>query len=369
MTLKAAARAFYALLAALAAKAGQDARAQWSQLDPANLNGSWQSQGLADALLLTVAAAQMQAAQNATPYVADILSRQGVNESPLGVLNPRALTGIASDGRDLDGLLQQPLLATLGAMSDGATAVDAMEMGANAIDTIAATQVSDIGRAAVDVAMTANPGSNGYVRMLVPPSCGRCVVLAGKFYRWSSGFDRHPNDDCVHVPANEDIAGDLTTDPYAYFESLSAADQDRYFGKAAAQAIRDGADMFQVVNARRGAAGLSRPGRLTADEQKILRNGRARGRLERVDVYGRQVYVTNEGTTRRGVAGKRLIASGGETGLRTPEQRRLDRARGNRASQPSRAKTPRLMPESIAEIAGDDRDMRIALLRRFGYLL
>ena len=91
----------------------------------------------------------------------------------------------------------------------------------------------------------------GYVRMLTPPSCDRCVILAGKWYRWNQGFKRHPNCDCRHIPATEAIAGDITVDPMEYFNSLSIADQNKYFGKANAEAIREeGADIFQIVNAR-----------------------------------------------------------------------------------------------------------------------
>lgn len=58
--------------------------------------------------------------------------------------------------------------------------------------------------------------------------------------------------DCIHIPCREDSADDLRTDPKAYFNSLSAAEQDRLFTKAGAEAIRSGADMARVVNARRG---------------------------------------------------------------------------------------------------------------------
>jgi len=159
----------------------------------------------------------------------------------------------------------------------------------------------------------------------------------------------------VHVPAVEDTADDLRTDPDAYFRSLTREDQDKYFTTAGAQAIRDGADIGQVVNARRGARGLSQPGRLTDAEQRTLRGGRDRGRLERVDVFGRQVLTTTEGTTVRAVAGKRLAESGGTA-----------KAKGQRYR---RAKTPRLMPDAILEIAGDDREERVRLLKRFGYIL
>lgn len=109
--------------------------------------------------------------------------------------------------------------------------------------------------------------------------------------------------------------------------------------------------MNQVVNARRGASGLSAPGRLTAEERKIL-NGGKRAHLKRVDVYGRQVYVTTEGTTRRGLAHHRMSAWSEDV-----------------VGEFGREGYPRLLPESVYEIAGDDRVLALRLLRRFGYLL
>jgi hypothetical protein len=82
-------------------------------------------------------------------------------------------------------------------------------------------------------------------------ACSRCIVLAGRHYRWNAGFQRHPHCDCVGIPAAES-ADDLTTNPRRAFEALSGAEQDKTFGKAGAQAIRDGSDIAKVVNARRG---------------------------------------------------------------------------------------------------------------------
>lgn len=68
------------------------------------------------------------------------------------------------------------------------------------------------------------------------------------------------NCDCMHIPASEQVAGDLTTDPYEYFRSLSEKDQDRLFGKWNAQGIRDGADIFQVVNTSQRAVPVAGSG-------------------------------------------------------------------------------------------------------------
>lgn len=54
------------------------------------------------------------------------------------------------------------------------------------------------------------------------------------------------------MPVSEDVPDDVRTDPRAYFDSLSAAEQDDLLGKTGAAAAREGADLAKVVNARRG---------------------------------------------------------------------------------------------------------------------
>lgn len=100
-----------------------------------------------------------------------------------------------------------------------------------------------------------SPVRIGWVRMLTPPSCDRCVILAGRWYRWSEGFERHPMCDCRHIPSSESDSRSLLTNPEAYFDSLTEQEQDEAFGKSHADAIRLGADMGQVVNShtRKGA--------------------------------------------------------------------------------------------------------------------
>lgn len=173
----------------------------------------------------------------------------------------------------------------------------------------------------------------------------RRVEWSGHVYSLTSSEGWHSanslivsNCDCTHVPAREDTGQDVTTSPKRYFDSLSRAEQDRAFTKAGAEAIRLGADITQVVNARRGMSTAGPPGRR---------------RLVAVDVHGQQVYVTSEGITTRGVASRRLGAR--ETGTR---------AGGGRYRS---ARVPRLMPETILAVA-EDREDAVRLLRRHGYI-
>lgn len=242
-----------------------------------------------------VAGFQLLAARDAVASTPDMLAEQGIPDEPVATVATAALAGTASDGRTLEGLFAQ------------ATNPFAMSL-------MVSTQVQDAARSAASVAMGVRPRVTGYVRMLNPPSCSRCAILAGKFYRWNDGFQRHPKCDCRHIPSTEDHAGDLTTNPDAYFRSLSPVEQDKIFTKAGAQAIRDGADISQVVNARRG--------------------------MSTAQIGGRDVLRSTEGTTKRGLAHR---------------------------SRTGRNATVRLMPETIYAVARDREDA-LRMLRLHGFI-
>ena len=263
-----------------------------------------------------VAAYQVAGAQESIRAVPAMLAEQGIPNRPEAAVNPLAFGGTASDGRPLSSLLE----------------IAQQERGA-AFDLIVLTQMQDMARMASFTSIGVRRNVQGYVRMLEPPSCSRCAVLAGKFYRTNTGFQRHPKCDCRHIPTSENIAGDLTTDPKAYFDSLGGPAQESIFTKAGAKAIRSGADISQVVNAR---AGMS-----TA---QVVRGAgdrwTASGRAVRSSAFGQKVSTTTEGMTKRGLAYK---------------------VRGRNYV--------RLMPESIAEIAGGNYAEYLRLLKAHGYIL
>lgn len=102
----------------------------------------------------------------------------------------------------------------------------------------------------------------------------------------------------------------------------------------------------------------------------MLRGGRARGRLERVDVFGRQVFITNEGMTTRGLAGRRLADAGARLALQAEEIVTRQSRDGvvQRQVRRRRVQIPRLMPETIYEQA-ESREDAVRLLKRFGYII
>lgn len=294
------------------------------ELRPEDLAGSFFG-GVDTQVYAALVEAQRQAAQQGDEYIAATLLAAGVAPDPGGSLLPDSLAGVASDGRPLQSLLAWPIIRhTRATPGDGASQLDVMGQAWRELMMIVGTQVADAGRVASGVRMATEPAVIGYERVVQLPACSRCIVLAGRLYTWSTGFARHPNCDCVHKPIGsiaEWQGARPGNFPDRIFERMSPEQQDKVFGRAGAKAIRDGADIAQVVNARRG-----------------------------VYTAGGHIY-TREGTTARGLAGRRLGQLAKEAGSRY-----------------RRSQIPRVMPEDVYKAAGDDRAEVIRLLRRFGFI-
>lgn len=125
-------------------------------------------------------------------------------------------------------------------------------------DRLVASLVQDASRAAESVSVAVRPDVR-FVRYLTLPSCSRCAVLAGRVYRYSQGFLRHPNCDCVMLPTTV-AAPDLVQDP----AELARQGQIRGLSQADMLAIEQGADFGQIVNVRLRKAGLRQAGRVLA---------------------------------------------------------------------------------------------------------
>lgn len=303
------------------------ARRLWGTRPPPSFD-DWFDRNV-ELLVAAVTAAQRQAVAGADEYVSDVLDELGTPVAAEAEIVTEPLVGVASDGRDLDSLMYGSVIAAKSSVGAGFPVDQAWERGMSSLLLRVQTQVADASRSAVGLGIIARPRV-GYVRMLNPPSCSRCAVLAGRFYGSSRAFLRHPGCDCRHIPSREDSADDLRTDPRDYFDSLPEPIQEKLFTKAGAEAIRDGADVAQVVNASRG--------------------------MSTAQVYGHELAITTEGVTRRGVAYDAMRRAG-------YAQRDTD-VRNGRYFQ---ARAPRLMPEAIYDIA-EDRGDALRLLRLYGYL-
>ncbi|MFL4947490.1 hypothetical protein ACJ6WE_08970 [Streptomyces sp. MMS24-I31] len=311
----------------------------WRELATADLTGSW-LRGLGAAMLRAVSAGQLLAASTGQSYVNAMVAADGLGqdyESGASRVNARALSGAASDGRPLDSLLYLPVIRTKTLIQGGLTLQEAMTGGLFQLQRMVASEVADAGRGAAGVAMVGNRSVTGYVRMVRSGACGRCAILAGRWYRYSADFQRHKRCQCYGVPATEARPG-RHLNPMSFFNNLSRAEQDRRFGVGGAEAIRNGADIYSVVNAGRSTATL--------------------------DAYGRKVVATLEGTTRRGAFYRQMLQ---ETEQRTGQRFARSFADVQRGLPQFRLRTPRLTPGEIYRLS-EDRAELIRLLRRFGYL-
>jgi hypothetical protein len=281
-------------------------------------------------IVRTVAAYQLASATASVNTVANYSSA----ESALTI--PRVFAGVSSYGFPVS----EPIVATIDRFVPAPAEAlpdnwwdDAIDSFMGAVEQLVASEVQDAGRTASQVEMVAGPVWTNYVRMLNPPSCARCAILAGRIYRDLDEFDRHPLCDCVMVPVTDwESAHDngLVSSAQEAFDAGQirtriSKDSDEYrsgFSRADEQAIRDGADIAEVVNATR--AGLRAPAGIT--------------KAYTTDLFGHRVKATHYGTTKRAAW---------------------------RKANPSRL--TRLRPESIYEIAKDREDV-IRLLRLYGYI-
>jgi hypothetical protein len=255
----------------IAATTASSALRLWRRLGD-DFTSEWFA-GIGTQILSVVEIGRRAAVTTAMPYTGAVLDETGQDGAPLGVLVPGRFTSTAPDGRAMSSLLAQSIVISQARIRDGLSVSEALTAGGSWLTGTTLTVMADTRRQVYHADIIQRPTVTGYCRMLNPPSCARCVVLAGKWFAWNKGFDRHPRCDCTHIPASEGIAGDFTIDPAEYFGSLDKAAQDRVFGATNARAIRDGADPTRVVNVHQrglgtasGARRFGTPSRMTVDD-------------------------------------------------------------------------------------------------------
>lgn len=307
--------------AQLAAATALAVRAVWLGVDTEQLEASWAARAPLAAEL--IGRGQLLAAGSAEPW---LLGELGQGE---GALDPEACA--AATGDLLPALLS-PLLVSLNRIRRGFAVGLSILSGAALLEMVTRTLIADAGRIADMAGMIARPRVVSYVRVVEAPACARCIVLAGREYTFSEGFLRHPRCDCT-MAAKRPGDGWVPDLPKDLAAQMTQAQQQRAFGKDAAAAIADGADVAQLVNARRGMSSGT--------------------------YYGRRVQTTSEGTTRRGLYGRQRSKYAKAAGSRFGE---TTKAR-------ARAVSPRLMPEEIYRLADGDRAHAIRLLKKNGYIV
>lgn len=232
----------------------------WKKVNPGSIVSSWSS--LSTAIVAAVMVAQSKSIQSGDSALDVAFNDQNID--PLDArLRPGAIVGtMPATGATLDAALAGVAFHTLDHIGRGYSTNEAMQSGLVDLSQVVQYAVADASRASAQIRVGSTKQKVGYVRMASLGCCSRCSVLAGQYYAWNKGFLRHPHCRCVHIPASESMADTYATDPHEAFDALSPSEQDRIYTKSGAEAIRNGADMNQVVNARRG---MTASGRFTSE--------------------------------------------------------------------------------------------------------
>lgn len=225
-------------------------RKSWRKVEPDYPVESWR-RIVRQEFMPIVATQQVRAATLGAESSSMILADQGFWSAPTGFVDPQALAGVNPRGGNLEGQLLEPAYQAERVIRQGVKPAVALSEVEHALFAQLVTALADTSGAAAGMDIALRP-EVGYVRVIHGSACKRCVVLAGKYYRWNEGFKRHPQCRCTHEATTKPLSGDLYDDPYELFESLSVEEQDKRWGKNNAEAIREGADIFQVTNASRG---------------------------------------------------------------------------------------------------------------------
>lgn len=401
----------YRSQAAIAASAASVVGSLWGRVGD-DFDAGWAA--IRPQTVAVIERARQATVATALPYTEAVLAETRLDAPPVARLNLQGFLATGTDGQPVGSMLDAAPIRAKQAMAAGASSSQALAAAETWLTATTLTMMADTRRQVYAADIVTRPAVTGYVRMLTPPSCSRCVILAGKWFRWNEGFQRHPRCDCTHIPSTEDVAGDFTTDPYEYFRSLSAEQQDKVFGRSNARAVRSGADIYRVVNVQtrglagaRGAHVYGAPSRMTPDD--ILRI--AGTRTNAIRLLEREGYITGPQVRGGNIVGayresftapiSRAVVAGSNrdrvltaraTGVRDPldrtlmtsEERRLydawyklDRARmtgriplsvtntrGLRGSDADRFASA--LPASAADIARLERELeaQVALVKR-----
>jgi hypothetical protein len=288
------------------------------------------------AIFSALDSAQQDIADYMATTTPDVMTSLGSTklDAPEHTFNTSQLIGWAGNGQTTFDNLWSSVLLGKQSKANNATTTQALTTIENSLALRSRTILADTARTSALMTAKSHSFTAHYVRMLTPPSCGRCAILAG-IPSGKNAFERHPHCDCVAAWSTDEKS--LATH-YAnasdYLNSLNSEDLAKTLGsKANARAFSDGADLNQLVNAYRTS-----------------------GSVRVAQLYGRNIKYATEGTTKRGWAYSRMKAAG------------YVKAHVKYGSKYWRADRPRLMPESIYQIAGNDHALASRLLGNYGWL-
>lgn len=276
--------------------------------------------------------AQYATASDAIASTPKIMERFDVNAAhPEYRPDPWQWVGVNGNGMDTVDTMWTAITIGKKAVANGAPVDVAMDRIGLTLVLRTRTMLADTHRSATGMTARGICYQSTYVRGLTPPSCGRCVILAGQPCG-KTPFERHPRCDCIAVYTGRKAPADACTSPTEYLDSLDDDQLARALGsKANARAYADGADLNQLVNAQRG--------------------------IRAAQIDGQRIKYTTEGTTRHGLAASRMIDAG------------YAKEYVKNGGRYTKADRPRLMPETIYARCGNDHAKALDMLYKYGWIL
>lgn len=241
---------FHKRVAAREAVAVRAAHHAWSRVDKNDIRGSWAriKQPLVDVL----SDMQEQAVDAGLDVNVDVMAETGQYSAPEALVDSHAFSKYSAGGVPLDEWVDRPAIRTLELIKEGVGSEEALERVGGLFSSSIATNLADVIRQAQQADITTRRHM-GYIRCCNADACKWCIVLSGKIYRYNTGFERHMNCHCYHLPINLDDVGsvmDIAPTPMEMFNRLSEEEQNKRFGILGAKSIRAGADIGQIVNSK-----------------------------------------------------------------------------------------------------------------------
>ncbi|MEV6817826.1 hypothetical protein AB0M72_03630 [Nocardiopsis dassonvillei] len=230
----------------------------WGEINPyRSIETQWSQ--VRERALEALADAQRDVALLALAYLAAHADVLEVPDAPgVPVLDVEAaVVGKSQTGRDLLDVLDHAQLAARSLIWGGMAPDAAWARARSVLERTVSTEVGDAAREVMNTSVALDERITGYERLVTLPACDRCLVLAGRFYRYDDGFQRHPQcEGCVHVPTYHvpglGVIGGVPAEhnPDDLAASLSPEQRRAVFGDAGAEAIENGASVSPIVQGR-----------------------------------------------------------------------------------------------------------------------
>ncbi|WP_421793143.1 hypothetical protein [Gardnerella sp. KA00127] len=252
---------FHKRVTAREAVAVRAARHAWSRVDKNDIRGSWArvKQPLVDVL----SDVQEQAVDAGLDANVDVMAEIGQYSAPEALVDSHAFSKFSAGGVPLDEWVDRPAIRTLELIKEGVGVDEALGRVGGSFSSSVATNLADVIRQAQQ-ADIATRRHMGFIRCCNADACKWCIVLSGKIYRYNTGFERHMNCHCYHLPVNLDDVGsvmDIAPSPIELFNRMSESEQNKTFGIVGARSIRAGADIGQIVNSKLDSARITKSSR------------------------------------------------------------------------------------------------------------